>query len=68
MIYVKQGLGHVLTKRDRVHFLIRTLCYKVNFIEKLLWKMFVPLFVDGEYWEFVLMQKCLTPLVLERLT
>ena len=33
------------TRSDRV-FLICTLRYKVNFIEKLLWKMFVPLFVD----------------------
>ena len=33
------------TRSDRA-FLICTLRYKVNFIEKLLWKMFVPLFVE----------------------
>ena len=30
--------------------------FKVNFIEKLLWKMFVPLFVEWEYWELVRLQ------------
>ena len=46
----------VESRLDRV-FLLRTLRYKVNFFEKLLWKMFVSSLVDWEYWEFILIQK-----------
>ena len=34
-----------LSRSDRV-FLLRTLRYKVNFLEKLLWKMFFSSLVD----------------------